>query len=81
MMIRMSDAKVVAGELRSRYDHARAITLIGRTMQKALFAGRPDDVVFWSLVYAHYCGGEICPTVDEQIDGLPFILRDRSGFS
>lgn len=32
------------------YDHARAVTLIPRTMHKALFAGRPDDVVFglWS---------------------------------
>ncbi|MBN9489838.1 MAG: hypothetical protein J0H44_21585 [Alphaproteobacteria bacterium] len=76
-MIRMTDAKVVAGELRSRYEHARAVTLMGRTMQKALFGGRPDEVVFWALVYAHYCGGDLSPTVDKQIDAFgPSILRD-----
>ncbi|WP_248307707.1 hypothetical protein [Bosea sp. AS-1] len=60
-MIRMTDAKVVAGELHARYDHARAVTLMARTMQKALFGGRQDEVVFWALVYAHYCGGELSP--------------------
>lgn len=31
-MIRMTDAKVVAEELRIRYEHARAVTLVGRTI-------------------------------------------------
>lgn len=79
-MIRITDAKVVASELRTRYDHARAVTLVGRTMQKALFGGRPDDVVFWALVFAQYCGEELCPTVDGQREAFaPFILRDQSG--
>ena len=80
-MIRMTDAMVVAGELHARYDHARAVTLMARTMQKALFGGRPDEVVFWALVYAHYCGGELSPSIDGQLDTVPFILRDPSGFS
>jgi len=76
-MIRMIDAKVVADELRSRYEHARAVTLMGRTIQKALFGGRPDEVVFWALVYAHYCGGDLNPVIDRQLDAFaPFILRD-----
>ncbi len=47
-MIRTADTKIVADELHARYDHLRAVTLIGRTMQKALFAGRSDEVVFWA---------------------------------
>ena len=76
-MIRMTDAKVVAGELRTRYEHVRAITLMGRTMQKALFGGRSDEVVFWALVYAYYCDADLSPAVDKQIDAFgPLILRD-----
>ena len=76
-MIRNADAKAVAHELHARYDHARAVTLIGRLLTKALFGGRPDEVVFWALVYAHYCGGDLSPTTKAQLDDLsPFILRN-----
>mgnify|MGYP001597155854 CR=1 FL=1 len=77
-MIRMTDAKVVAEELRIRYEHARAVTLVGRTIQKALFGGRPDEAIFWTLVYAHYCGGDLNLVIDQQLEAFaPFILRDR----
>ncbi|MGN6097934.1 MAG: hypothetical protein ACTHP8_17080 [Bosea sp. (in: a-proteobacteria)] len=77
-MIRSADAKAVALELHARYEHGRAITLIGRVSQKALFSGRPDEVMFWALVFAHYCGGDLSPAVDNQLDAFePFILRDR----
>lgn len=77
-MIRMTDAKVVAEELRIRYEHARAITLVSRTIQKALFGGRPDEAIFWALVYAHYCGGDLNPVIDQQLEAFaPFILLER----
>lgn len=78
-MIRIPDARVVAQELHARYEHARAITLIGRVSQKALFGGRPDEVMFWALVFAHYCGGDLSPAIDTQLDAFqPFIVRDPS---
>lgn len=78
-MIKILDAKLVARELHARYKHARAVTLMGRMLQKALFGGRPDEVMFWALVYVHYCGGDLSPSVDKQLDAFaPFILRDRS---
>ena len=78
-MIRIPDARVVAQELHARYEHARAITLIGRVSQKALFGGRPDEVMFWALVFAHYCGGDLSPAIDTQVDAFqPFIVRDPS---
>jgi hypothetical protein len=78
-MIRMSDTKVVAGELHSRFDPARAVVLIGRSLQRALFAGRSEDVVFWALVHAHYRGGDLCDAAEEQLAAFSrFILRDRS---
>jgi hypothetical protein len=69
----------VAHELHKRYDPLRAITLIGRTLEKALFAGRSDEVVFWALVHAHYRGGDLSDSTEEQL-GLfaPFIVRDPS---
>lgn len=78
-MIRTADTKIVAHELHARYDHLRAVTLIGRTLQKALFAGRSDEVVFWALVHAHYRGGNLCPTTEEQLNFFaPFIIPDPS---
>jgi hypothetical protein len=78
-MVRISDAEVVAQELHARYERARAITLIGRVSQKALFGGRPDEVVFWAFVFAHYCGGDLSPAVAGQLSAFePFILRDPS---
>ena len=59
-MIRTADTKIIASELHARYEPDRAVTLIGRTLQKALFAGRSDEVVFWALVHAHYRGGDLC---------------------
>jgi hypothetical protein len=78
-MIRTTDTKIVAHELHTRYDHARAVTLIGRTLQKALFAGRSDEVVFWALVHAHYRGGDLCGSTEEQLSAFSdFIIRDPS---
>lgn len=78
-VIRTADTKIVAHELHARYDHLRALTLIGRTLQKALFAGRSDEVVFWALVHAHYRGGDLCATIEEQLNFFaPFIVRDPS---
>jgi hypothetical protein len=78
-VIRTADAKTVANELHARYDPARAVTLIGRTLQKALFAGRSDDVVFWALVHAHYRGGDLCSSTEEQLSAFSqFIVRDPS---
>jgi hypothetical protein len=51
-VIPTADTKIVARELHVCYDHFRAVTLIGRTMQKAPFAGRSDEVVFRALVRA-----------------------------
>ena len=78
-MIRTADTKIVAQELHMRYDHVRAVTIIGRTLQKALFAGRSDEVVFWALVHAHYRGGELCAATEEQLHAFAdYILRDPS---
>jgi hypothetical protein len=78
-LIRTADTKIVAHELHARYDPLRAVTLIGRTLQKALFAGRADEVVFWALVHAHYRGGDLCGSTEEQLNHFaPFIARDPS---
>lgn len=78
-MIRTADTKIIASELHSRYEPARAVALIGRAVQKALFAGRADDVVFWALVYAHYRGGELCDATEEQLAAFrASILPDPS---
>jgi hypothetical protein len=78
-VIRTADTKIVASELHTRYDPARAVTLIGRTLQKALFAGRSDEVVFWALVHAHYRGGDLCPSTEEQLSAFAaFIIRGPS---
>lgn len=78
-VIRTADTKIIARELRARYDHLRAVTLIGRTLQKALFAGRSDEVVFWALVHAHYRGGDLSAAIEEQLNFFaPFIIREPS---
>lgn len=78
-MIRIADTKIVAHELHTRYDPARAVTLIGRTLQRALFAGRSNEVVFWALVHAHYRGGDLCGSIEEQLNAFSaFIIRDPS---
>lgn len=73
----MTDAKSVAQALHDRYKPIRAVTLIGRTMMKGLFAGRPDEVVFWALVYAHYRGGDLGDATQEQLAAFrDYILPD-----
>lgn len=78
-MIRTADTKMVASALHSRYEPARAVALIGRTLQKALFSGRSDEVVFWSLVFVHYRGGDLCDQTEEQLAAFrDHILPDES---
>ena len=78
-MIRTADTKIIAHELHARYEYSRAVTLIGRTLQKALFAGRSDEVVFWALVHAHYRGGDLCSSTEEELNYFaPWIIRDPS---
>ena len=81
-MIRKADTKIVASELRSRYEPARAVVLISRSMQKALFAGRSDEVVFWALVHAHYRGGDLSDTSHRQLAAFSdYILPDPPEFN
>lgn len=76
-MIRMTDSKSVAEALHARYEPIRAVTLIGRTMLKALFAGRSSDVVFWALVHAHYRGDDLSDNTQEQLAVFrDFIIPD-----
>jgi hypothetical protein len=76
-LIRIAEAKALAHELHVRYEHARAVAMISKVMLKALYAGRPDEVVLWALVFAHYCGGDLSPSTEEQLEAFaPFILRD-----
>ena len=78
-MIRTADTKMVASALHSRYEPARAVALIGRTLQKALFSGRSDEVVFWSLVFVHYRGGDLCDQTEQQLSAFrDHILPDTS---
>lgn len=77
-MIRVMDARHVADELHGRYEPIRAVTLIARTLQKALFGGRSDDVVFWAIVYAHYRGGKLSGATEAELEAFrDFILPDR----
>lgn len=76
-LIRMADAREVAQELHGRYEPIRAVTLIARTLQKALFGGRSDDVVFWAIVYAHYRGGNFSGATKAELAAFRnFILPD-----
>ena len=78
-MIRKADTKVIAQELHPRYEPARAVVPIGQSLQKALFAGRSDEVVFWALVHAHYRGGDLCTANEEGLSLFAdYILADPS---
>ena len=63
----MREARLVAEALHARYQPIRAVVLISRILQKALFAGRSDDVVFWALVHAHYRGGDLSDSTAVQL--------------
>lgn len=66
-VIRKADTKFIAKELHTRYDPARAVVLIGRVIQKALFGGRSEEVVFWALVHAHYRGSGLSDSTEKQL--------------
>jgi hypothetical protein len=79
VVIRTAETKIVAEALRERYKPARAVSLIGRVIGKAVFTGRSDEVVFWALVHAHYRGGDLCPTTEEQLNMFArFFITDPS---
>jgi hypothetical protein len=79
VVIRTADAKIVAQELRVRYKPARAVTLMGREIQRAVFSGRSDDLVFWALVHAHYRGDDLCPTTEKHLSMFRrFFIKDPS---
>lgn len=81
-MIRQADTKRVASELRSRYEPTRAVVLMSRLLQKALFAGRSDEVVFWALVHAHFHGGDLSDHTEKQLAAFSdYILLDPSEFN
>jgi hypothetical protein len=64
-------AKQVADALHDRYDPIRAVTLIGRSISKALFAGQPDEVIFWAVVHVRYCGHDrLCHLLDWIGEGI-----------
>ncbi len=78
-MIKVSEAKRIARQLHDRLEPSRAIVLIASKLQKALFAGHSDRVVFWALVHAHYNGGDLSDTAEEELSLFSdFIERDPS---
>ncbi|MCP3468562.1 MULTISPECIES: hypothetical protein [unclassified Bradyrhizobium] len=80
-MIRKADTKRLAGELHSRYEPMRAVVLMSRLLQKALFAGRSDEVIFWALVHAHYRGGDLSDASHRHLAAFSdYILPDPSEF-
>ena len=77
-MIRIREARLLARELHDRYEPMRAVVLVSRRLHKAIFAGRADDVVFWALVFAHYRGGELSDSTNEQLSAFrKHILPDN----
>lgn len=77
-MICRMETRLLADELHSRHEPIRAVTLIGRMMTKALFAGKSNDVVYWALVYAYYRGGELSEFTEEQLASFrDSILQDQ----
>jgi hypothetical protein len=80
VVIRKADTKKVANELHSRYEAVRAVVLISRSLQKALFAGRSDEVVFWALVHAHFRGGDLSDRTNRQLAAFSD-LPDPSEFN
>jgi hypothetical protein len=82
VVIRKADTKKVANELHVRYEPARAVVLMSRLLQKALFAGRSDEVVFWALVHAHYRGGDLSDRSRRQLAAFSdYILPEPSEFN
>jgi hypothetical protein len=82
VVISKADTKRVANELHLRYEPARAIVLMSRLLQKALFTGRSDEVVFWALVHAHYRGGDLSDRSHKQLASFSdYILPDPSEFN
>lgn len=69
-MFDLGNAASVARELKGRYDPLRAVTLTARLLQKAMFAGRSDEVVFWALVYAFYRGNGLNALTSEQLESF-----------
>lgn len=78
-MIIEAEAKVLALAIRERFEHLRAITLIGRLMQKALFHGQANEVIYWALVFAHYNGGDLTPRTDQELDAFSSAIRRDLG--
>ena len=66
----MTEARSVAQALHERYDPPRAVTLIARLINKALFAGRSDEVVFWATVFAHYRGDGLSAGAQAELDAF-----------
>jgi len=66
----LGNAASVARELKGRYDPLRAVTLTARLLQKAMFAGRSDEVVFWALVYAFYRGNGLNALTREKLESF-----------
>ena len=60
----------VARELEGRYTPLRAVTLTARLLQKAIFAGRSDEVIFWALVYAFYRGNGLNAFTPDQLESF-----------
>ena len=69
-MFDLGNAASVARELKGRYDPLRAVTLTARLSQKAMFAGRSDEVVFWALVYAFYRGSGLNALTRERLEAF-----------
>jgi hypothetical protein len=76
MSIAQTDARIVATEIRRRYESLRSVTLIGRCMLRALFDGRSDDVVFWALVHAHYREAAVNDRLEQQLEALAKFRRE-----
>lgn len=58
----------LASRLKARYDALRGLALIAQKLQKALFTRRPDDVLFWALVNAHFCSADTCEELRIQVE-------------
>lgn len=66
-LICQTETRVLANELHSRHEPLQAVTLIGRMMTKALFAGKSNDVLYWALVYAYYRGEKLSDFTKKQL--------------
>lgn len=66
-MIRSRDVDAVVCALRRRYAPLRAVALMARSIERALYAGRASDVVFWALVFARYRGGPLDDFAESRV--------------